>query len=123
MGNLGFMGAEIKKIISKQNKISSTLFISSEIKNFARSYLPVFRGYYFVLQNITKLPMNKRCTVMDNFPLSETNWEIIQISSEIHKICSDIFPDQLSEVWGARKMWKRKKPFPLSKWITEMIFS
>jgi len=46
---------------------------------------------------------------MDNFPLSETNWEIIQISSEIHKICSDIFPDQLSEVWGARKMWKRKK--------------
>ena len=26
MGNLGFMGAEIKKIISKQNKISSTLF-------------------------------------------------------------------------------------------------
>ena len=48
LGNLGFMGAKIKKIISEQNKISSTLFkISSEIKKFCSELFARFSGVLF----------------------------------------------------------------------------
>ena len=60
LGDMGLMGSEIWKIISEQNKNSSTLFkFISEIIFLSRSYLLVFRGRFSLLQNIPQIPMNK----------------------------------------------------------------
>ncbi len=74
---LGIMGAEITKIISEQNKISSTLNKnSSEQKFLARSYLLLFRGHSFELPNNASIPMNKGRIAVDYFPVSKANLEI-----------------------------------------------
>ena len=47
-GNLGVIGAEIKKIISEQNKNSSTLFkISSEIKKICSELFAPISEVFF----------------------------------------------------------------------------
>ena len=91
-GNLGLIGAEIKKIISEQNKNSSTLFkISSEIKKLAPNYLRLFRRLFFILQKYCIIPMNKGRIAVENYMVPKPNSEINKNNSEIIKYSSDVF--------------------------------
>ena len=63
MGNMGLMGAEIKKITP--------------------SYFPFFRGVKIASRNNLKIPMDKRRMAMACLVVSKTNREIMNFSSEV----------------------------------------